>query len=108
MGGVPVWVRVDPDRLQDVAAVVEAGAQVILPSELFQGPYFCVTQEERWFATAHPWREHPCVAALALARWAPFFCTCQPSSVGTTYRSAMTESLGPDRGRLRIHAVAVD
>ena len=21
------------------------GAQVILPSELFQGPYFCVTQE---------------------------------------------------------------
>ena len=41
------------------------GAQVILPSELFQGPYFCVTQEERWFAEAHPWREHPCVAALA-------------------------------------------
>jgi N-carbamoylputrescine amidase len=24
------------------------GAQVILPSELFQGPYFCVAQEERW------------------------------------------------------------
>ena len=41
------------------------GAQVVLPSELFQGPYFCVTQEERWFAAAHPWREHPCVVALA-------------------------------------------
>lgn len=41
------------------------GAQVILPSELFQGPYFCVSQEERWFAEAHPWREHPCVTALA-------------------------------------------
>jgi N-carbamoylputrescine amidase len=41
------------------------GAQAILPSELFQGRYFCVSQEERWFATAHPWREHPCVAALA-------------------------------------------
>jgi N-carbamoylputrescine amidase len=41
------------------------GAQVILPSELFQGPYFCVTQEEKWFSTAHPWREHPCVTALA-------------------------------------------
>jgi N-carbamoylputrescine amidase len=41
------------------------GAQVILPSELFQGPYFCVSQEERWFREAHPWREHPCVAALA-------------------------------------------
>jgi N-carbamoylputrescine amidase len=41
------------------------GAQVILPSELFQGPYFCVAQEEHWFANAHPWREHPCVTALA-------------------------------------------
>ena len=40
------------------------GAQVILPSELFQGPYFCVSQEERWFAEAHPWAEHPCVTAL--------------------------------------------
>ncbi|HEX3916943.1 MAG TPA: nitrilase-related carbon-nitrogen hydrolase, partial [Caulobacteraceae bacterium] len=25
----------------------------------------CVSQEERWFAQAHPWREHPCVTALA-------------------------------------------
>jgi len=41
------------------------GAQVILPSELFQGPYFCVTQEERWFAQSYPWREHPCVIAMA-------------------------------------------
>ena len=41
------------------------GAQVMLPPELFQGPYFCVAQEERWFAQAHPWREHPCVTALA-------------------------------------------
>ena len=40
------------------------GAQVILPSELFQGPYFCVSQEERWFATAFPWAEHPCVTAM--------------------------------------------
>ena len=41
------------------------GAQVILPPELFQGPYFCVSQEERWFAEAHPWREHPCVVAMS-------------------------------------------
>ena len=41
------------------------GAQVILPPELFQGPYFCVAQEERWFKEAHPWREHPCVTVLA-------------------------------------------
>lgn len=40
------------------------GAQVILPSELFQGPYFCVTQEERWFEGAYPALEHPCVTAL--------------------------------------------
>jgi N-carbamoylputrescine amidase len=40
------------------------GAQIILPSELFQGEYFCVSQEERWFATAFPWREHPCVLAM--------------------------------------------
>ncbi|MBS0294889.1 MAG: N-carbamoylputrescine amidase [Proteobacteria bacterium] len=42
-----------------------AGAQVILPSELFQGPYFCVSQEERWFATAYAWRQHPCVIAMS-------------------------------------------
>jgi N-carbamoylputrescine amidase len=50
------------DFIREAAA---QGAQVILPSELFQGPYFCVAQEERWFATAYPWREHPAVTALA-------------------------------------------
>ena len=50
------------DLIREAAA---RGAQVILPSELFQGPYFCVTQEEHWFAGAKPWREHPCVTALA-------------------------------------------
>jgi len=48
-----------------VRAAADLGAQVILPSELFQGPYFCVTQDEQWFRQAHPWREHPCVLALA-------------------------------------------
>lgn len=41
------------------------GARVILPPELFQGPYFCKAQEERWFGTAFPALEHPCVTALA-------------------------------------------
>ena len=50
------------DLVRQAAA---GGAQVILPSELFQGPYFCIAQEERWFASAHPWRTHPCVLALA-------------------------------------------
>ena len=50
------------DLIRQAAA---GGAQVILPSELFQGPYFCVAQEERWFATAYPWRDHPAVKTLA-------------------------------------------
>jgi len=45
------------------------GAQVILPSELFQGLYFCSRQDPKWFETAHPAQSHPCVMALAqLAR----------------------------------------
>lgn len=47
--------------VRDAAA---KGAQIILPSELFQGEYFCVSQEEKWFATAFPWREHPAVLAM--------------------------------------------
>jgi N-carbamoylputrescine amidase len=50
------------DLIREAASL---GAQAILPSELFQGPYFCVSQEERWFSAAYPWREHPCVTALA-------------------------------------------
>ncbi len=41
------------------------GADVVLPSELFQGHYFCKTQEEAHFAKAHPWRTHPAVTAMA-------------------------------------------
>jgi N-carbamoylputrescine amidase len=48
-----------------VKQAASKGAQVILPSELFQGPYFCVSQEEHWFGTAYPWREHPAVIAMA-------------------------------------------
>ena len=40
------------------------GAQVILPSELFQGIYFCTQQNPKWFETAHPTAEHLCVLAL--------------------------------------------
>ena len=47
-----------------VREAASKGAQIILPSELFQGEYFCVSQEERWFATAFPWREHPAVLAM--------------------------------------------
>ena len=40
------------------------GAQIILPSELFQNIYFCTTQDESWFAHAYPALEHPCVKAM--------------------------------------------
>jgi N-carbamoylputrescine amidase len=35
------------------------GAQVILPSELFEGHYFCQQEREDWFARAHPVQNHP-------------------------------------------------
>jgi len=45
------------------------GAEVVLPPELFQGIYFPTRQDPKWFATAYPATEHPCVLALAkLAR----------------------------------------
>jgi len=52
-----------------VREAAAAGAQIILPPELFQGPYFCKTQEEEHFATAFSALEHPCVKAMSeLAR----------------------------------------
>ncbi len=41
------------------------GADVILPSELFEGHYFCTSQEESNFSRAHVWRESPAVIAMA-------------------------------------------
>jgi N-carbamoylputrescine amidase len=40
------------------------GAQVVLPSELFQSTYFATRQDPKWFATAFPLNEHPSVTAL--------------------------------------------
>lgn len=47
-----------------IREAADRGAQVILPSELFQGPYFCTDQKEEWFASAFPAATHPCVTAL--------------------------------------------
>lgn len=59
------------DMQANIATVIELseaaagqGAKIIVPPELFQGPYFCKTQDERWFAEAYPALEHPCVRAL--------------------------------------------
>jgi N-carbamoylputrescine amidase len=47
-----------------VREAARKGAQVVLPSELFQGIYFCTRQDAKWFETAHPLAQHPCVVAL--------------------------------------------
>jgi N-carbamoylputrescine amidase len=43
-------------RIREAAA---AGAQVILPSELFEGHYFCREEREEYFSRAHSVQEHP-------------------------------------------------
>ncbi|WP_374593287.1 N-carbamoylputrescine amidase [Sphingosinicella sp.] len=40
------------------------GAKIILPPELFEGPYFCQVQHERFFATAKPVSKHKSVLAM--------------------------------------------
>jgi N-carbamoylputrescine amidase len=40
------------------------GAQVILPPELFEGPYFCRTEDEGLFVGARPVGKHPAVLAM--------------------------------------------
>jgi N-carbamoylputrescine amidase len=45
-----------------VREAAAAGAQVILPSELFEGHYFCSQEYEEWFSRAHPVKDHPTIA----------------------------------------------
>jgi N-carbamoylputrescine amidase len=50
-----------------VALVHEAakkGAQIILPSELFEGPYFCKQERDEFFSWAKPYEGHPTVAVF--------------------------------------------
>ena len=47
-----------------VREAAKQGAQVMLPSELFQGIYFSTRQDPKWFEIAHPAAEHPSVLAL--------------------------------------------
>jgi len=55
-------------NIDAVTAMVEEaaakGAQVILPPELFEGPYFCQVEDEALFASAYPTAEHPSVIAM--------------------------------------------
>ncbi|MDF2637216.1 MAG: N-carbamoylputrescine amidase [Novosphingobium lindaniclasticum] len=61
------------ENIAAVSTLVEEaaakGAQIVLPPELFSGPYFCKVEEEELFATARPTAEHPSVIAMkALAK----------------------------------------
>lgn len=51
-----------------VSACVEdaasKGAQIVLPPELFAGPYFCREEKDAFFALARPVLEHPSVIAM--------------------------------------------
>ena len=52
------------------------GAQVVLPPELFEGPYFCRVENEEQFAHARPTGGHPSVLAMQkladeLSIWVP-------------------------------------
>ncbi len=57
----------DADIAMTAAAVRDAaaaGAQVVLPPELFEGHYFCRHEDEGLFANALPLDKHPAVAAM--------------------------------------------
>ena len=63
----------EAENIANVAALVEEaagkGAQVVLPPELFSGPYFCREEKDAFFALARPTMEHPSVIAMqALAK----------------------------------------
>jgi N-carbamoylputrescine amidase len=59
------------DEAENIAAVsalaedaAARGAQVILPPELFSGPYFCKVEDEELFAIARPVAQHPSIIAM--------------------------------------------
>ncbi len=57
-GSVAQNVQKVTDLIKDAA---RQGAKVILPPELFEGPYFCREEKEEFFAWAKPLKEHPTV-----------------------------------------------
>jgi N-carbamoylputrescine amidase len=56
------------ENIRNVSELVREGAakgaKVVLPPELFEGPYFCKAQDEALFATARPVDTHPAVLAM--------------------------------------------
>jgi N-carbamoylputrescine amidase len=80
-----------------VREAADKDAQVVLPPELFEGPYFCRVEDEGLFATARPTAEHPSVQAMQklaeeLRIWIPtsFF-----EAEGPHYYNSLA-MIGPD------------
>ena len=92
------------DEASNIAAVVALveqaagqGAKLIVPPELFSGPYFCREEDEALFALAQPVAEHPSV--LAMQELASRFNVAIPTSFferdGHHYYNALA-MIGPD------------
>ena len=58
----------ETENIAAASALVEQaaakGARIVLPPELFSGPYFCREEADRFFDLAHPLAEHPSVRAM--------------------------------------------
>ena len=58
----------EADNIAAVAALVEQaaaqGARIVLPPELFAGPYFCAVEDEARFALARPLAQSPSVREM--------------------------------------------
>jgi len=65
---LPLGNHDEAENIAAVGALVEqaaaGGAQLILPPELFSGPYFCSLEDEALFSLARPTAEHPSVIAM--------------------------------------------
>jgi N-carbamoylputrescine amidase len=48
-----------------VRTAASKGAQVILPPELFEGPYFCRDEKEEYFSWARPFEGNPTIARFS-------------------------------------------
>jgi len=50
--------------VEQIHKAADAGANIILPPELFEGPYFCKTQSEEFFSWALPVEGHPTIQKM--------------------------------------------
>ncbi|MDE2301219.1 MAG: N-carbamoylputrescine amidase [Sphingomonadales bacterium] len=95
----------EADNIAAVGELVEEaarqGAQVILPPELFSGPYFCTVEDEALFALARPTGEHPAVLAMQAlaARLGVAIPTSYFERDGPHYYNSLA-MIGPDGGLL--------